>query len=201
MKIVLDADVIIHFSKGGYLSLLPQIFPDYEYVVLDKVYNELSSVATQLDNQICYIKNITKIPFQPSGQMLREYAMLKSRFGDGESACMAYCKFTSNIIGSSNLRDIRNYCSENKITYLTTIDFLYFAWYKRLLSADDCHNFTGNCNHKVVLSWNTVNLCTKTDYNITECSIVHIKNSWEKNSSLVNAKNVALLYVVVNDFA
>ena len=44
MKIVLDADVIIHFSKGGYLSLLPQIFPDYEYVVLDKVYNELSSV-------------------------------------------------------------------------------------------------------------------------------------------------------------
>jgi predicted nucleic acid-binding protein len=141
VKIVLDADVIIHFSKGGYLSLLPQIFPDYEYVVLDKVYNELSSVATQLDNQICYIKNITKIPFQPSGQMLREYAMLKSRFGDGESACMAYCKFTSNIIGSSNLRDIRNYCSENKITYLTTIDFLYFAWYKRLLSADDCHNF------------------------------------------------------------
>lgn len=70
VKIVLDADVIIHFSKGGYLSLLPQIFPDYEYVVLDKVYNELSSVATQLDNQICYIKNITKIPFQPSGQML-----------------------------------------------------------------------------------------------------------------------------------
>ena len=44
VKIVLDADVIIHFSKGGYLSLLPQIFPDYEYVVLDKVYNELSVV-------------------------------------------------------------------------------------------------------------------------------------------------------------
>ena len=39
VKIVLDADVIIHFSKGGLLSLLPQIFPEYEYIVLDKVYN------------------------------------------------------------------------------------------------------------------------------------------------------------------
>ena len=141
VKIVLDADVIIHFSKGGFLSLLPQIFPDYEYVVLDKVYNELNSVATQLDNQIRFVKNITKIQFQPTGQMLREYAILKSQFGNGESACMAYCRFTSNIIGSSNLRDIRNYCSEHKITYLTTIDFLYFAWYKGLLSAEDCHNF------------------------------------------------------------
>lgn len=29
IKIVLDADVIIHFSKGGKLSLLPKIFPEY----------------------------------------------------------------------------------------------------------------------------------------------------------------------------
>lgn len=34
VRIVLDADVIIHFSKGGLLSLLPQIFPEYEYIVL-----------------------------------------------------------------------------------------------------------------------------------------------------------------------
>lgn len=29
-KIVLDADVIIHFSKGECLSLLPEIFPNYQ---------------------------------------------------------------------------------------------------------------------------------------------------------------------------
>lgn len=56
VKIVLDADVIIHFSKGGLLSLLPQIFPEYEYIVLDKVYDELSSVRSQLDNQITYLE-------------------------------------------------------------------------------------------------------------------------------------------------
>jgi hypothetical protein len=147
-KIVLDADVIIHFSKGECLSLLPVIFPNYQYVVLDKVYNELRSVATQLDNQIIFFKNITKIPFQPTGQMLIEYAKLKSRFGEGESACMAYCRFTSNIIGSSNLRDIKNYCSEHKITYLTTVDFLYYACRKGLMSAADCKSFISDVRAK-----------------------------------------------------
>ena len=28
-KIVLDADVVIHFAKGELLSLIPSIFPDY----------------------------------------------------------------------------------------------------------------------------------------------------------------------------
>lgn len=110
VKIVLDADVIIHFSKGGLLSLLPQIFPEYEYIVLDKVYNEIRTV-------------------------------LKSKFGDGESACMAYCRYTANIIGSSNLNDIKNYCTEHKITYLTTLDFLYYAWCRNLLTEDDCATF------------------------------------------------------------
>ena len=63
VKIVLDADVIIHFSKGGVLSVLPQIFPEYEYIVLDKVYDELSSVKSQLDNQIHFFGNITKVIF------------------------------------------------------------------------------------------------------------------------------------------
>ena len=134
VRIVLDADVIIHFSKGGLLSLLPRIFPEYEYVVLDKVYNELSSVKNQLDNHILYLRNITKLDFKPTLEMMREYAALKSRFGDGESACMAYCRYTANIIGSSNLRDIKNYCNEHQITFLTTLDFIYYAWQRRLLT-------------------------------------------------------------------
>ena len=107
MKIVLDADVIIHFSKGGALSVLPQIFPEYECIVLDKVYDELSSVKSQLDNQIHFFGNITKVIFTPTSEMMREYAVLKNLFGVGESACMAYCRYTSNIIGSSNLTIVR----------------------------------------------------------------------------------------------
>lgn len=148
VKIVLDADVIIHFSKGGLLSLLPQIFPEYEYIVLDKVYDELSSVRSQLDNQITYLKNIKKVDFAPTIEILREYAILKTRFGDGESACMAYCRYTSNIIGSSNLRDIKNYCSTHQITYLTTLDFLYYAWYRKKLTEKDCNAFINDVRAK-----------------------------------------------------
>lgn len=148
VKIVLDADVIIHFSKGGLLSLLPQIFPEYEYIVLDKVYDELSSVRSQLDNQITYLKNIKKVDFAPTIEILREYAILKTRFGDGESACMAYCRYTSNIIGSSNLRDIKNYCTTHHITYLTTLDFLYYAWCRKLLKEEECDSFMNDVRAK-----------------------------------------------------
>ena len=141
VRIVLDADVIIHFSKGGLLSLLPRIFPEYEYIVLDKVYNELKSVQNQLDNQIQFFGNITKVEFAPTAEIMREYAVLKSKFGDGESACMAYCRYTSNIIGSSNLKDIKNYCIEYQITFLTTLDFLYYAWQRKLLTEKECDEF------------------------------------------------------------
>jgi len=148
VKIVLDADVIIHFSKGGLLSLLPEIFPEYEYIVLDKVYDELSSLQRQLDNQIALIGNIKKVEFAPTIEILREYVALKSRFGDGESACMAYCRYTSNIIGSSNLRDIKNYCTDHQITYLTTLDFLYYAWYRKKLTEEDCNTFMNDVRAK-----------------------------------------------------
>ena len=145
---MLDADVIIHFSKGGLLSLLPQIFPEYEYIVLDKVYNELTSVKNQLDNQIQFFGNITKVEFTPTAEIMREYAVLKSKFGDGESACMAYCRYTANIIGSSNLRDIKNYCTDYGITYLTTLDFLYYAWHRGLLTEKDCEDFIQDVTSK-----------------------------------------------------
>lgn len=147
-QIVLDADVVIHFAKGDRLSQLPSIFPDYEYVLLEKVYEELLDIRTQVDNQIYFMKNITLLPFNPRGEMLREYAMLKSRFGKGESACMAYCLFTNNVIGSSNLRDIRAYCEEKKITYLTTMDFLWYAWRKHLMTANEVKTFINEVKSK-----------------------------------------------------
>ena len=147
-QIVLDADVVIHFAKGGLLSQLPSIFPDYEYVLLETVYQELESLKSQVDKQMMMLKNITLLPFAPRGEMLREYAMLRSKFGKGESACMAYCLFTHNVIGSSNLRDIREYCQEKQITYLTTIDFLWYAWRKHLMTTDEVKTFISEVKSK-----------------------------------------------------
>lgn len=148
VKIVLDADVLIHFSKAERLSLLPEILPEYEYTVLSVVYDEVKSIQKQLDNQIKFLRNITKEEFAPTGDMRREYAVLRSRFGRGESACMAYCRYTKHVIGSSNLKDIKDYCVEQKIVYLTSIDFLYYAYKRNKMTAKECHEFIGAVNSK-----------------------------------------------------
>lgn len=83
IQIVLDADVIIHFSIGGYLHLLPQVIP----------------------------------------------------------ACMTYARYHHNVVGSSNLKDIKEYCSEFKIAYLTTWDFLYYAYKAGLMTKEDVYEF------------------------------------------------------------
>ena len=87
VKIILDADVLIHFSKAGKLSLLPTIFPEYDHTVLCTVYEETISIRTQIDNQMKFLKNMVLLPFEPTGQMRLEYAKLRTKYGKGESAC------------------------------------------------------------------------------------------------------------------
>lgn len=141
VKIVLDADVLIHFCEAGRLSMLPEILPEFEHVVLDVVYKEVFPIQNQLDNQIRLLKNIKMETFSPSGEMLFEYAKLSKTRGKGESACMAYCHFNNNVIGSSNIKDIKDYCKQNKITYLTTLDFLYYAYKRGKMTKDECKKF------------------------------------------------------------
>ena len=71
----------------------------------------------------------------------KEYALLLRTFGKGESAGMAYCKFNHDVLGSSNLRDIKEYCQNNGITYLTTLDFLYYALKRNKLTEQECNQF------------------------------------------------------------
>lgn len=142
VKIVLDADVIIHFYKGGLLTFLPNILSEYEHIVLSHVRNEiLYDIRSAMDNQRLLLKNITYVEFAPQKEMAKEYALLVKRFGKGESACMAYCKYTNNVVGSSNLRDIKDYCAQNNITYLTTCDFLYYAWRRQKMNIEEINNF------------------------------------------------------------
>lgn len=41
MKIVFDVDVIIYFMEVNYFLILFDIFFEYEYLILDVVYNEI----------------------------------------------------------------------------------------------------------------------------------------------------------------
>ncbi|ATL46999.1 hypothetical protein COR50_07265 [Chitinophaga caeni] len=62
-KILLDADVVIHFLKAGYQMMLPAIFP-HRLVMLDKVKQELikrKSEALGIENFLYWCK----IPVEP----------------------------------------------------------------------------------------------------------------------------------------
>lgn len=146
-KIVLDADVIIHFVKAGKFSLLLDIFPEYQYLILDVVYGEVTinkATKTQIDNTLNFFPSrITNIKFDPKGESRREYARLRNilLLGKGESACMVYCRDNNDVLGSSNLKDIREYCANHQITYLTTVDFLYYAFVRKKMTKEEVDAF------------------------------------------------------------
>lgn len=145
-KIVLDADVINHFVRGGKLALLPQIFPEFQFIVLDIVRKELPTlILSELNRQIANKINIREEVFDVIGAARREYFRLTAtnglHLGKGESACMVYCKFNNDVVGSSNTKDITQYCDDNGITYLTTNDFLFYAIQRKLMTKEDAEEF------------------------------------------------------------
>lgn len=145
-KIVLDADVIIHFAKGGKLDMLPRILPEYQFLVLDVVKKELPLIIVSvLQRVIKHDKTIVEEEFGKTVTEMKEFARLISRnglaLGRGESACMVYCRFHHDVVGSSNTKDVTDYCDENGIIYLTTCDFLYYAICRGLMTKKEADNF------------------------------------------------------------
>lgn len=153
-KIVLDADLIIHFVKAEQFSLLLDIFPEYQYLILDVVYDEVTvnrKTKTLIDNTLQFFASrIANVRFEPKGESRLEYARLRNKLllGKGESACMVYCRDNHEALGSSNLKDIKDYCEKNKITFLSTIDFLYYAFVRKKLTPEECRIFIEDVNHK-----------------------------------------------------
>lgn len=144
MKLIIDSDVISHFIRAGQIIHLPSIFKT-KILMFDIVFKELEKWYTkriQVDNLIRY-KLIEVIPFPEDDKIAEEFFHIKKLrfYGDGEAACMAYAKFTQNIVASNNLKDIKNYCTLHNIEYVTTLDFLQRALEKGILTEDQCNQF------------------------------------------------------------
>ncbi|MHC5354806.1 hypothetical protein ACYSNX_11665 [Myroides sp. LJL115] len=143
--ILIDADVISHFITGGQILMLHKIFQN-KILILDKVYDELlkyNSKKSEVKNLVNF-GIVTIIPFPSTNQVvLKEYLHIKKVMfkGDGESACLAYVRNTKDIIGSSNLKDVKSYCTMHSIELLTTMDFLCEALRKRILTEANCDDF------------------------------------------------------------
>ena len=149
-KIVLYADVIIHFMEANYFSILPDIFPEYEYLILDVVYNEISQNSGTkdfIDKYLHFFPKLKKEVFSPKRESMKEFFLLQRTLGKGESACMIYCRDNRDVLGSSNLKDIKEYCSKNNITYLTILDFLYYAYCRKKMTEQECKEFMQEVNN------------------------------------------------------
>ncbi len=128
------------------MSLLPRILPEFTFLILDIVRKELPAlVLAELQKMIQRDRTITEETFGKNPGECREYARLTSAsglgLGRGESACMVYCLHHNDVLGSSNLRDVKQYCEDNGVTYLTTMDFLYYAISRGVMSRDDAEAF------------------------------------------------------------
>ncbi len=89
-KIIVDADVIIHFSKGEQLFLMARIFPNQLHIVKDvflEVFKE--PLRTEIEN-LLKMSLLKELDFSSDLEVIMEYARLKKKFGPGESACMAW---------------------------------------------------------------------------------------------------------------
>lgn len=145
VKILLDADVLIHFVKGDRIQLLTDIFPN-RMVLLDRVKEELTiHVNSLVSRNIIYMvtagdMEVVSFP-NKDREVITEYAHLSQTKGKGESACLAYCRFHPHIIASSNLADVKSYCDTHSIAYLTTMDILCLGLKKGAISEKECNEF------------------------------------------------------------
>ena len=154
-KILLDADVIRHFIEGEKESKLTKIYPD-RLLILNFVQVEIECIDRFRPrlNQLIKDELIEVIEFPEDYsktdelEIMKEYARLKETKGSGESACLSYARFRKNVVASSNLSDVEEYCKTHGIKLITTLDILVEAIKLKVMSEDECDTFIAKVKDK-----------------------------------------------------
>lgn len=138
--ILYDADVLIHLLKADKVSLLNELFPN-RIRVLDIVLAELLANRTTrgIIENIFKFKQAEEIKFPQN--LYQEFKNLKDTIsGPGERATLVYCRHNSQIIASSNTKDIVPYCVEHGISYLTTLDIFCIAIHREIMTTHEVNS-------------------------------------------------------------
>lgn len=151
VRILIDSDVLIHLFKAEKISILKELYPG-RVCMLDVVLSELKenrTIRNSIDS-ILLFSGIQEIPFPTTSnpKLFQEFLALKKQIkGEGESACLVYCKHHSEIIASSNTTDIKPYCEKNGIAYLTTLDIFCIAIAKGLITDLEANQLIAKITH------------------------------------------------------
>jgi predicted nucleic acid-binding protein len=143
LKILVDADVLIHLFKADRISILKDLYPSRVFI-LDVVLDELKgnrTINNKLDSIMLFsgIKELI-FPTTSNPTLFGEFLSLKKSIkGDDERASLIYCKYHSDIIASSNTKDIKPFCEQHGMVYLTTLDILCVAVHKNLMTGAEAN--------------------------------------------------------------
>jgi len=88
VKIILDADVLIHFSKSEYFHQLPSIYPGYQLAIIDALYKTevKGEVKNYVDRYIMlFAGSIEVVEWKPDYEMMMDFSALNTCMGYGES--------------------------------------------------------------------------------------------------------------------
>jgi predicted nucleic acid-binding protein len=129
VELIVDTDFVSNFGCVDRIDIIiDQYAPNI--ILIDVVENELKNPKIEhIYNRLKgFIDkgDIKQYSIISSSEIGREFISLswQSGLGDGEAACLAYCKINGGILGSNNLSDIYNYCRDNNIKIITTADVL-----------------------------------------------------------------------------
>jgi len=112
-----------------------------QMIVLEEVMEELKRVQhlasrVELSIRNGHIRSETMLANSPEALELAKL-LEPGRYGTGEASCMAYLTQHDGILGSNNLSDVKDFCTQNKKPLLTTADVLHHAYKTGQIKLDE----------------------------------------------------------------
>ena len=68
---------------------------------------------------------------------------------------------------------------------------------KIICKAENCHNLGGDCNNKMIFSYHSVGLSSKTNYNIPQDTVIHVHAAFPHDLTWIDPQGIPLLDMII----
>lgn len=139
--LVVDCDLLSCFAQIKRIDILTKLFSDI--ILLEIVKGEIKDapdeIFAEVNKYIVSNKFLNdSVPIDSTiGHKFVDLIYSSGGIGDGEAAVMAYCTYKKAIVGSNNLRDVLEYCKNNRIELKTTTCIMYEGYEEKLFTKNE----------------------------------------------------------------